>query len=83
MSAQRLTDGLAALRIPQPQRLVPTAADDARAIGAERHTRDLALMSAQRLTDGLAARRIPQPQRLVLTAADDARAIGAERHTET
>ena len=81
-AAQRLTDGLAALRIPEPQRLVLTAADDARAIGAERHTRDRVLMAAQRLTDGLAALRIPEPQRLVPTAADDARAIGAERHTQ-
>ena len=32
---QRCADGLAALRIPQPQRLVLTARDDARAIRAE------------------------------------------------
>ena len=81
MAAQRLTDRLTRLGIPQPQRIVRTAADDARAIGADRHTPDPAFMAAQRLTDRLTGLYIPQPQRVVVTAADDARAIGAERHT--
>ena len=74
MAAQRLTDRLTRLGIPQPQRLVVTAADDARAIGTERYTPDR-LMAAQRLTDRLTRLGIPQPQGGVPTAADDARAI--------
>ena len=37
VAGQRLADGLAGGRVPQPHRLVVTAGDDARAVGAERH----------------------------------------------
>lgn len=46
-SAQRRADRLAALRIPQRQRLFVTFADDTRAIGAEGHTEDPTHVAAQ------------------------------------
>ena len=66
-------------RVPDFQRLVKTSADDAFAVGAERHAPDVTGMPFESeclLTGG----RVPDFQRLVTTSADDAFAVGAERH---
>ena len=39
VAGERLADGLAGVRVPQPHRLVVAAGGDARAVGAERHAR--------------------------------------------
>ena len=59
VTAQRLAERLARGRVPQPQRLVLRARDDALAVRRERDARDRALVAAQRLADRLA--RWPRP----------------------
>ncbi len=77
---------------PQPQAdgVIPTAADDLFAIGAEGHREDSLGMAGQGLAHRLAGGHIPQPDGFILrsrgiatgtaTAADDLFAIRAEGH---
>ena len=49
VAGQRLADGLAGGRVPQPHRLVVAAGGDARAVGAERHAGHRVRVAGQRL----------------------------------
>ena len=68
--------GLAVER-PQPDRAVPAAGDDARAVGREGDAQDRVFVTLEGFGRGLAVER-PQPDRAVLAAGDDARAVGRE-----
>ena len=59
VAGQRLADRLAGVGVPQPHRLVVTAGDDARAVGAERHAGHRVGVAGQRLADRVG--RWPRP----------------------
>ena len=84
VAGQRLADGLAGGRVPQPHRLVGAAGGEARAVGAERHARTpRPVWPVSGWPIGLAGGRVPQPHRAVAAAGGEARAVGAERHART
>src|SRR4029077_10370936 len=72
-------DFLALVRVPHLYCLVLAAADDAFAIGAERHAAHDVRVSRER-ADLLALVRGPHLHRLVSAAAGDAFAVRTERH---
>ena len=80
VAGERLADGLAGGRVPQPHGVVATAGGDARAVGAERHAVTTSVWPVSGCADGLAGGRVPQPHGVVGTAGGDPRAVGAERH---
>ena len=53
VAGERLADGLAGVGVPQPQRLVATAGDDAVPVGAERHAGHRVGVAGERLADRL------------------------------
>ena len=62
MSGKRFSDGLSALRVPDPEGVVVTPRDDARSVGTPSHALDIAGMSGKRFSDGLSALRVPDPE---------------------
>ena len=80
MAFERRANRLTRPGVPQPQGAIWAAGDQARAIGAESHAPDHALVAFERRADGLSGLGVPQPQRAVIAAGCQARAIGAESH---